>query len=140
MARTGLLIAVVCLVSLGCGDSGYPLTEVTGKVTFNGAPPPKPGHVSFRRVRGTGGGVANRPGSASFGEDGEFTAQTFAPGDGLLPGTYKVQVICLSGDPSTGSFEKLSYVPMGWAPEDLVIEEGQDPVRLEYNVPSKSRK
>lgn len=115
------------------------MTDVSGKVTFNGGPPPRPGRIAFSLVPGTGReGLPYRPGSATFGEDGEFVATTFDQGDGLLPGTYKVKIICISGLPGqTKSLAEVSLVPAGWAPENLVITGEEDAITVEYDVPPK---
>jgi hypothetical protein len=115
------------------------MTKVSGKVSFNGAPPPKPGRLAFNVVPGTEReGLPDRPGSATFGEDGEFTVTSFKDGDGLLPGTYKVTIICVSGLPGqTTSFDQVSLVPADWTPEELVIKGDELPVKVEYDVPPK---
>jgi hypothetical protein len=114
------------------------MTKVTGRVTFNGGPPPNVGHIAFSLVPGTGAeGLPYRPGSALFGTDGQFVVDSFAKGDGLLPGTYNVRITCLSGPPSSGPLESLSYVPLDWAPEELVITGEEESVAVEYDVPPK---
>jgi hypothetical protein len=126
------------LLVTGCGGSGLPLTKVTGRVTFNGGPPPAEGLITFAIVPGTGAeGLPYRPGNAPFGKDGEFEVTSFAQGDGLLPGTYNVKITCLSGPPSAGPLEKLSYVPLDWVPEQLVIKGDEEPLAVEYDVPPK---
>lgn len=47
-------------------------------------------------------GTARRPGFAEFDVEGEFVAQTRVPGDGMLPGRYRVGVsVRTEEDPST---------------------------------------
>lgn len=138
-SATGIFVAIACLLALGCNDRGYPMTEVSGTVSFNGSPPPRPGRIAFSLVPGTGReGLPYRPGSATFTEDGEFAATTFEEGDGLLPGTYRVKIICISGLPGqTKSMKDVSLVPVGWAPDDLVITGEEGSIELDYNVPPK---
>lgn len=134
-----IAVAIACLLSAGCNDSGNPLTKVAGKVLFNGGPPPKPGRIAFQLVAGTGKeGLSYRPGSATFGADGQFVATTFQSGDGLLPGKYEVRIICIDGLPGLDkSFDEVSLVPPGWAPEELVITGDENSVTVEYDVPPK---
>lgn len=134
-----VIAALVCFLAIGCSDRGFPMTEVSGKVLFNGGPPPKAGRISFTLVRGTGEeGVPYRPGSAPFGTDGSFAVTTFDDGDGLMPGTYDVRIICLSGDPSSfKNFADINFVPASWKPEQLVITGEEDAVTVEYDVPAK---
>lgn len=137
-----MLAVAVCLIAGGCGDGGLPLTKVFGRVSFNGGPPPKPGRIAFSQVPGTGrAGVPSRPGSATFGTDGQFEATTFEKGDGLLPGSYKVNIICISGLPGqTKSFAEVSLVPAGWKPDELVITGEDRSMTVDYDVPPKTKK
>lgn len=135
------LIAIVsCWLLAGCGDQGMPTTKVSGRILFNGGPPPETGTIAFSLVPGTGReGLPYRPGSSPFGTDGSFVVNSFGKGDGLLPGTYRVRITCLSGPPSAGPLETLSYVPLDWTPEDLVITGDEDSVVVEYDVPPKKQ-
>jgi hypothetical protein len=129
---------IVCLLLTGCGGQDLPLTKVSGKITFNGGPPPETGTIAFSLVPGTGDkGLPYRPGSSPFGTDGTFVVNSFAKGDGLLPGTYKVRITCLSGPPSTAPLEVLSYVPLDWTPDELVITGDEGSVSVEYDIPPK---
>lgn len=133
-----LALVTVCLLAVGCGGSGMPTTKIIGRVTFDGGPPPKPGMITYSLVPGTGvKGLPYRPGTSPFGTDGEFTATSFKEGDGLLPGTYKVRVTCLSGPPSGVPLDSVSLVPLDWTPEDLVIQGEEDSVSVVYDVPPK---
>jgi len=136
---TPWVVAAFCLLVVGCDDPGMPMTKVSGSVTFAGDPPPNPGQIIFTQVAGTGrDGLPNRPGMATFREDGSFAARTFEDGDGLLPGTYTVRIDCFSGPLGEGkSAAELSLVPAGWAPEKLVITGEEDSVTVNYDVPPK---
>ncbi|MCA9236798.1 MAG: hypothetical protein KDA44_15085 [Planctomycetales bacterium] len=97
--------------------------------------------MMFRLVKGTGAeGLPYRPGTAAFGTDGEFTATSFKDGDGLLPGTYQVRVICLSAPPAGVPLDSVSLVPLDWAPEDLVVKGDEGEISVEYDIPPKKPK
>jgi len=94
----GSLLGLFCLcglltVVIGCGGGGIernpdrPQTSpVKGKVLYNGSPVAG-ASVTFR-ADGAG------PGAAGITNDlGEFTLTTTEPGDGAVPGAYKVSVI-----------------------------------------------
>jgi hypothetical protein len=89
------LAGVGLLFVLGCGDSTglakrYP---VSGKITYNGKPVEK-GTISF---------VPTAPdGRSATGEisGGSYSLTTAEPGDGALPGSYKVTVIARDMDTS----------------------------------------
>lgn len=134
-------LAIACLLAVGCDGSGMPLTKVKGTITFNGGPPPKTGSIMFSLVPGTGAeGLPYRPGTAPFGTDGEFVVTSFQEGDGLLPGTYKVRVICLSAAPAGVPLDSVSLVPLDWSPEQLVVTGEEESMSVQYDVPPKKAK
>jgi hypothetical protein len=88
VARTlGLLVGpAILLVVLGCSDDGMGKRyKVTGKVTYKGQPVAK-GTINF--VPQTQG----NQGAQGQIEDGSYSLMTLSPGDGALPGDYKVTV------------------------------------------------
>ena len=81
---------------------------------------------------------------AKFDPSGNFVAQTFADGDGLLPGEYTIKVECWDKPPSMepGTPPAKSYVPreiqLGTAPGwTVIVADDQPSVDLELDVPSK---
>jgi len=90
----GLLVGLVLAFLHGCGeDDGvgtrYP---VRGTVTYKGQPVPN-GTVSFMTEAKDG-----RSGGGGINPDGTYEASTVSPGDGLLPGRYKVSVTSVEVD------------------------------------------
>ena len=81
LSSAGLMIAA------GCGDdSGLdPRYSVSGYVTYKGEPVKK-ATISFVSTKPDG-----RPATGSV-VDGYYTLTTLNPGDGAIPGTYKVTV------------------------------------------------
>ena len=84
-------IAGLALLGItGCGNPNGTV-KVSGKVTVDGQTPPGAGTVTFTVVE-PADGFPNRPAMAKFDVDGEYTATSFEPGDGLVPGSYKIAV------------------------------------------------
>src|SRR5262245_7129088 len=109
MLRLSLILPAVLLLT-SCG-SGLPQTiPVSGRVTFNGQPPPAAGIVQFVAVEAAEG-FALRPGSGAFGTDGRYRAPTFEPGDGLMPGKYTLSVECWDVPPNLTGNPSKSHVP-----------------------------
>jgi hypothetical protein len=52
-----------------------------------------------------------RPASGAFEKDGRFKAQTFDPGDGLMPGKYLVSIECWDTPPNMQGNPGKSFVP-----------------------------
>lgn len=107
-----MLIAVVAIHTFcGCGDSGPQTVPVRGRITYGEGQWPTTGTLYFTPV-GSPGQIM-RPGIAKFSQDGSFAAQTFAEGDGLLPGQYAIRVECWEHPPvqAPGAPAPKSYVP-----------------------------
>jgi hypothetical protein len=135
------LFGCLCLGLAGCGNS-HGTVPVKGRVTFDGARPPKPGRVSFGPVTPAANTeLKQRPGSAPFDAEGNFTVMSFQPGDGLVPGTYQITVLCVERDPPPvpGGFESVTYVAPDYQGQTLTIEAGSKPVELTIDVPLKKR-
>jgi hypothetical protein len=136
------LIAVFVALGgcLGCSKSGLPIVPVSGKVTFEGGPPPANGTISFVPIT-VAEGMPRRPGTAAFGTDGNFSVTSFKKDDGLIPGSYSARVECWKGNPATSSdpnaFEKLSLVPKDFAPPPVVVEAKSGKVEVVIDVPLK---
>jgi len=136
--KTRLLLSATALLVAGCGESGPTMIPVYGKITFDGAACPAAGVVIFS-PKETPEGVPKRPATGKFGKDGKFEARSYQPGDGLLPGRYRVRIECLSGlpPPRPGGIEEVSYIAAGYEPEDLTVSADSGAVEANYDVPLK---
>lgn len=104
-----LMSSLICLA--GCGSSGLPTTvDVTGEVTFDGQSPPGPGIIYFL-PHAAAEGFPLRPGSGDFDATGAYATTTFEPGDGLMPGSYKVYIECWETAPNMEGNPVKSFVP-----------------------------
>ena len=82
-----LLVCPAVLFVLGCSDDGFGTRyKVTGTVKYKGEPVAK-ARISFTPT-------AESKGRAASGdvENGSFTLTSLNPGDGAMPGEYKVTV------------------------------------------------
>jgi hypothetical protein len=111
MSRSFLAFHLFLLTAaIGCG-SGLPQTvRVTGRVTFDGQPPPGAGTVYFL-PQTAAEGFPSRPATGDFDARGDFQAKTFEPGDGLMPGKYTMHVECWQTPPNMEGKPVKSYVP-----------------------------
>jgi hypothetical protein len=122
-------------VLVGCG--GVPqepgLAPLSGHVTLDGGPWPKPGEIVFVPTKaGKDANASTVSYVATFGTDGAFTVAH--PGaNGAKPGTYWVSVQCKEGEskmPLPGEkVEEKNYVPQQYRnPETsglkFTVEEG----------------
>ncbi|QDS98503.1 hypothetical protein [Adhaeretor mobilis] len=79
-------VLAVLLSTLGCGGDGLDRHDLSGMVTFKGAPVPA-GSISFRPDQSKGG--SGPTGYAKI-EDGEFS--TYGTGKGAMTGPVKVMI------------------------------------------------
>jgi hypothetical protein len=129
IARGGAFVASL-LVLTGC-QPNYGTVQVTGRVTFDGKPPPASCAVYFMPLDST---MKARPGIAVCDASGGFRAGSYNPRDGLLPGRYRANVRCLKslGDETTAAS---SHVPAGFmGPEFTVPEKPAAPVTVTIDV------
>lgn len=119
--RAPAALVVLCLVVpglTGCGPSdARGLVPVSGRITLNGGGWPKPGNLTFLPVSepalndSSAGPIPTRVGFAEFDREGAFVAQSRRPGDGLMPGRYRVGVSCWDEEPDMASEGKGPIAP-----------------------------
>lgn len=102
------LMALSCLA--GCGSDMPQTVRVNGKVTFDGQQPPGAGIVYFLPQEAAKG-FTLRPGTADFDASGVYKTTTFEPGDGLMPGSYKIYIECWETAPNMEGKPVKSFVP-----------------------------
>jgi hypothetical protein len=94
---TRILCFMGCLAVfglLGCGSDKpdrEPTVKVTGTVKYKGAGVPD-ANVSFIPETALGKAAEKKGAFARTDSEGNFTLQTFEPGDGAIPGKYTVTV------------------------------------------------
>lgn len=141
LPRCAALFALVVMTTLvGCGDR-FPMVEVNGIVTFDGGPPPDTGSVIFNPTT-VAEGMPNRAGRADFSSDGRFVVTSFKEGDGLVPGEYVAEVICVSGPPKPGAkdpYGDVNYIAPEYEPETVVVDADDGSISLTLDVPSKKK-
>jgi hypothetical protein len=137
--RTVSLLAVGTAFLLGGCQKNVPqMVPVRGKVTLEGGAWPKSGTIIFSPVN-SAPGLPSKPGIASFGRDGAFTAKT-GEYEGLIPGEYRIGVTCWEKVPH-GAKDGKSYLADQFTSPwqsglTLKIEPGQSgPVLWEQDFP-----
>ncbi|VTU02726.1 Uncharacterized protein OS=Singulisphaera acidiphila (strain ATCC BAA-1392 / DSM 18658 / VKM B-2454 / MOB10) GN=Sinac_3174 PE=4 SV=1 [Gemmataceae bacterium] len=141
MPRSCVFLALV-LAAGGCGPSGPQCVPVSGRVTLDGANPPGPGTIYFTPESAGSDGVPLRPATGDFDADGTYSAKSFTPGDGLLPGKYVIRVDCYKTPPNMEGKPVVSYLPPRYRnPSEsgltLTVEPGAKPVRFNLDLLSR---
>ncbi|NLF10018.1 MAG: hypothetical protein GX594_18870 [Pirellulaceae bacterium] len=139
MLKRSTFIVGLLLVLSGCGRDLPEIVPVSGRVQFEGGPPPYAGRVEFLPLETTGK-LPRRPGTGKFGPDGYFEVVSFNGTKGLVPGRYRVRIECLSHqpDPAPGEYEKANMVPADYEPPELNVDAEKGAIDdLIYDVPKK---
>lgn len=131
------------LAAAGCGGNRPQTVPVSGKVTVAGKAPPAGGAVWFTPEEAAAG-FPMRPGIGDFAADGAFQAKTFAPGDGLLPGRYRLRIDCWKTPPNMEGKPSQSYLPAKYQnPQqsglELNVKPGDDPITFDIDIPKTTR-
>jgi hypothetical protein len=137
-------VAAVFLVAgaalSGCSHSDHPKTvPVSGRVTIGGKPPPRPGLLSFATLE-PAEGFPGRPAAGSFDTSGNYSAGIF-PGEGVIPGKYRVAVECwtkpYSGDgPKPPSHVPEKYRSVATSDVELTIAPGDSAKTFNIDLPA----
>ena len=134
-----MLLVTTCALVGGCGGSGVKTINVAGKVSFDGGPCPASGYVYFSPLS-VSEGLPRRPVCAPFDTDGTFTLTSFRPGDGIVPGTYRVRLECWKTRP-TDSVPGVSFIPADFTPPDVTIApDASGTVTVAIDVPVTGHK
>jgi hypothetical protein len=126
----GCLILLSCL---GCGDKLPATVPVRGKITFAGQAPPKPVLLTFVCLT-TESSEIKQNGTAQTQADGSFVVTTFRPGDGLIPGKYRVNLECWQEQPTMDRPSGKSHVPASFKATELEVSSSQSNVSFDLDV------
>lgn len=139
--RSGVtcLLALLLAALAGCGPRRPETVSVSGRVFFDGQPPPKPGMIYFAPLE-PAEGFPRRPGRAAFDTDGHFIVTTFTESDGLMPGRYRVGIDCWQTPPQAEGPPAVSLVPEAYREPgssglELVVEPGAAAITADFNIP-----
>jgi hypothetical protein len=134
-SRLSFLFAGLTLVA-GCSDDGFGRQRysVQGTVTYKGENLAR-GQITFV-PEAQGGQAASGP-----IEDGYYSLSTLTPGDGALPGKYKVTVVARDSDLEKVRFavQKKGMPPGAALPQPLIAKankEAKSMIPTRYNLPT----
>ena len=139
-AAAAALMIVVMTTLVGCGKSQVTTVPVRGTITFHGGDWPTEGMVIFA-PKTPAQGYPRRGGQGMFDKDGKFEASTFEPNDGLIPGTYLVNLRCVEAS-SKDITQSTNHVPEKYRRGDtsgfeiVVPADDSTPVIVELDVPA----
>lgn len=130
-------LAVGLTASSGCGNP-HGTVPVSGKVTVKGESPPGAGTISFTCVEAASG-FPQRPAMAKFDTDGAYQVTSFSPGDGLIPGKYKLAIECYETPPNMDGKPVKSYIDAKYmngetSGFELDVEPKARPIQFNINL------
>lgn len=134
-----LMLLVGLIATAGCGSHEVTTVPVEGRITLAGGDWPATGLITFA-PKEPAAGYPRRAGQAIFQPNGSFRATTFSTGDGLIPGTYSVNIRCVSS--TTQDISKgVNHVPAKYQRgessgfEVVVPADDSETIKVEFNVP-----
>lgn len=89
------LLIASALPACGSGPSPVNPIHVSGKITLDGRPWPRPGMLAFEPVDGNG-----KVAVALFEKDGTFNLTSVDLKEGIYPGRYRISVTCWMVEPT----------------------------------------
>lgn len=104
-------MACIVVATLGCNGNSRPKTiPISGSVSYGGGEWPAAGQIHFLPLE-PAEGYPRRPALANFDADGNFDSPTsWEPGDGVVPGKYRVYIECWKIKPTIDGPPPVSYI------------------------------
>ena len=138
----GLAGALLALAAVAGCDRGPTVVRVSGRVTFEGAPPAGKfvNKIMFLPTKSSRGSTA-RPATSALDSEGRYQLSTYGPGDGVTPGEYNVVIKSLFSGPtfSNGSAPEVWAIPerYGRASKSglsATVPDGQSSITLDFDL------
>jgi hypothetical protein len=120
-----VLALALMLFASGCGKPKYEIVRVQGTVTYQGQPLEQ-GDISFIPVQVEGDGL-RRMAVSAINEQGEYVLNSFKPGDGVIPGEYKVMIV--SRDKASSEASDAEIAALKWHAPKVYAEVATTPLK-----------
>lgn len=129
-------IATGLLMIAGCAENGPSTIPVYGRITFTGRDQPPVVSAFFKPVKVEG---LKRPATTDLQKDGSYKVKAFASSKGLIPGTYRIEIVYSDLKPGKDPNMESSWLVYKYDAGE--IEVAPDAKRVEHNidVPQKER-
>jgi hypothetical protein len=135
-----LLASIIVICALGCNKTSYEIVKVQGTVSYKGQPLTK-GDISFIPIQ-VEEGAMRRMGVSAINEKGEYVINSFKPGDGVIPGEYKIIIISRDKASAEASDEEIAarkwYAPKVYSDaattplKATISSDAPQPVKLDF--------
>jgi len=120
-----VIALALLLFAPGCGKSKYEIVKVQGTVSYQGQPL-KQGDISFIPVQVEGDGL-RRMAVSAINDQGEYVLNSFKPGDGVIPGEYKV--IIVSRDKASTEASDAEIAALKWHAPKVYADVATTPLK-----------
>jgi hypothetical protein len=129
------IAATALIIVAGCGERGIKTVPVYGTVIFLDREPPPTCDLIFQPQKVDG---PKRPSFADREADGSYRVKAFKNSRGLIPGTYRVQLVFHDLKPGMDPKLETSWKLTNYDGGEVVVESGSSGV--EYNIEVKTKK
>jgi hypothetical protein len=114
------LALLIAIPMVGCGR-GVSYVPVTGTVKYSDGSVPK-GDIATITFQPAAAGPETKGASGTINKDGTYSIHTVTPGDGALPGEYKVTVHVMQGYPRGRSVVADKFTKRDVTPLNATVE------------------
>jgi hypothetical protein len=128
-------IAMSLLVIAGCGEKGPSTIPVYGKITFTGRELPPVVSAFFKPIKVDG---LKRPATTDMEKDGSYKVKAFASSRGLIPGTYRIEIVYSDLKPGKDPNMESSWIVNKFDAGEVQVDAGSSGVEHNIEVPKKS--
>jgi len=132
VAAYTILVAALFCVLAGCGEGPIKTVPVTGSVSFSDRQPPTRCELVFQPIKVEG---PLRPSFTEAQPDGSYQVKAFKSSRGLIPGTYRVQVVCKDLKPGANIALESSWTTTNYDGGEVNVEAKSG--GIEHNIEVK---
>ena len=101
---------------------------------FQGKVPPKAGEIFLAPLQ-IAAGLPKRHAQGTLDETGKFSLTSWEAGDGVVPGTYQVTIVCWRETPTLETKLSANFGPADFIPEVTIDAKSPEPVAITIDVP-----
>jgi hypothetical protein len=138
ISLTFMSLSLASAILVGCGDSGLKTIPVYGKVTTAGRPLPQVCRIYFLPASTSDASRGpSRPSIAQMEEDGSYAVKAYKDSDGLLPGTYQIEVSYYDLKPGGNPKSEAGWIEQKHDAGKLVVDADSDGVEFNITLPAE---
>lgn len=134
VAHCAIVASVFSAALTGCSEKGIQTVPVYGNITFADREPPPTCDVIFQPQKSDG---PMRPSFTDRKPDGSYQVKAFKNSKGLVPGTYRIQLVFHDLKPGADPKQESSWKITKYDGGEIQVESGSGGV--EHNIEVRTK-